>query len=248
MLDCHCHLLDIPNFSSDIFFESLDQLQFEKIFCNTVGVKQWSSLYSLAQKHPQITPFYGIHPWHLKHTSFNDLDRLAEFLEQPFACCGEIGLDRLCDIDFALQKKMFIKQLDLVKDTKSFTAIHCVKAWGHLLEILADYQGEISFMIHSFQGSYEIMERIVALGGMISFSDRVIQGGQNKLQEVLKMVPHQNLLLETDFPFHVSLSGSSPEVYSQVLSSLYAFVARLRNVSVSNLSEIIKKNGSICTY
>ncbi|MEN8256515.1 MAG: TatD family hydrolase [Thermodesulfobacteriota bacterium] len=248
MLDCHSHLLDITNFSSDFFLASLEECHIRKIYCNIVDVKQWSSLSSLTEKYPQIIPFFGIHPWHITHFSFNDLEPLADLLRKELSCCGEIGLDRRCDTDFLLQKKMFVKQLDLAKDTQSFVAIHCVKAWGPLLEILAGYQGKISFMIHSFQGSREVMERLVAMGGMISFSDRVMQSKQKKLQEVLKVTPLENLLLETDFPFQTSIEGSSSKIYCQVLSNLYTFVARLREISASDLSQIIERNGSICTY
>ncbi len=248
MLDCHCHLLDITNFSSDTFLLSINKCHVERIYCNSVEMSQWSLLSTFSKQQSQIIPFFGLHPWHLDSSSFDALSRLVEFLSKPFTSCGEIGLDRHCDTDFSLQKEIFIRQLEIAKDTKSFVAIHCVKAWGPLLEILTDYQNDISFMIHSFNGSYEVMERIVTMGGMISFSDRILQNNQRKLQEVLKKTPLENLLLESDFPFQSTLIGSSPKIYCQLLTDLYTFVARLRGISFTDLIQILSKNGSICTY
>lgn len=247
MIDCHCHLLDIPQLSGG-FFPSLSKVDITKIYCNSVSVSQWANLDLLAQKHPEVIPFYGIHPWNLRDITDHDLEILSHFLNKPKACCGEIGLDRLCKTDFLKQEKIFRNQLDLASKTNSFVAIHCVKAWGRMLEILAEYHGQISFMLHSFQGAREVMERVVAMGGMISFSDRVMAANQHKLQSVLMATPLENLLLETDFPFHKSRKGESPETYCQVLTNLYLFVSRLRQIPVTELTHRVERNGSICTY
>lgn len=247
MLDCHCHLLDLPDLSGD-FFSSLPDCNIKKIYCNTVNVRQWSDLTSLAATYPEIVPFYGIHPWHLEEATSADLELLALLLGEKFSFCGEIGLDRLCRTDFSLQEKFFRRQLDIAFSTKSFVAIHCVKAWGALLEILEEYQGEIAFMIHSFHGSKEVMERLVAMGGMISFSDRVMGGNKPKILKVLKATPLENLLLETDFPFNTSAQGESLSTYRQILTNLYSFVSRHRQLPLDDLGQIIEKNGSICTY
>ncbi len=247
MLDCHCHLLDFPELSGD-FFSSLAACNINKFYCNTVSARQWSDLSSIALSYPQIIPFYGLHPWHLDKYSFADLDPLGHLLDGKFSCCGEIGLDRLCKTDFTLQEKLFRRQLDIAFTTKSFVAIHCVKAWGRLFEILAEYQGQLPFMVHSFQGSLEVMERLVALGGMISFSHRVMAGNQQKILNVLKATPLENLLLESDFPFSASDQGDDLPTYCQVVTKLYAFVCHHRQLAIDELAHMIEKNGSICTY
>lgn len=248
MLDCHCHLLDISKFSSEFFLNSIKECSVHKIYCNSTDRRQWPQLKALSEKYEQVIPFFGCHPWHLTSSSFDSLEFLSELLNSPFAHCGEIGLDRLCNIDFSLQKEIFIKQLEIAKKTKSFVAIHCVKAWGPLLEILSDYQKSLSFMVHSFTGSLEVMRRLINMGGMISFSDRILQNKQAKFLEILEEIPLKNILLETDFPFQTSLPGTSPSIYCQLMSNLYTFVAKIKNISITELTEIIRNNGSICTY
>ncbi len=246
MFDCHCHLLDLVEIS-DNFLPSLPACTVEKLFCNSVSARQWPLLAELAQKYPQITPFYGLHPWHLEGIGDNDLLLLADFLQDKQSGCGEIGLDRLCGTDFSLQEKIFRAQLDIAADTRSFVAIHCVKAWGIMLDILAEYQGKISFMLHSFGGSREVMERLVAMGGMISFSHRVTHSSQKKLQDVLKATPLKHLLLETDFPAGNVDKDFSLASYCRTLTDLYAFAAHLRQIPEQELAHIIERNGTICT-
>lgn len=248
MLDCHCHLLD-AGVPPAVFFDSLSGCHVTKFYCNTTRASQWSVLSAAAVHHPQIIPFYGIHPWHITPAqAAGDLQLLAALLEDDHCFCGEIGLDRLCATDFSLQEEIFIRQLDIAMSTKSFVAIHCVKAWGRVLEILASYQGKINFMIHGFHGSREVMERLVAMGGMISFSDRVIQSSRQRLQDVLRVTPLENLFLETDFPAHKGDKGPGPKTYCQHITPLYLFVSRLRHVPLAELVQIIDRNGSLSTY
>lgn len=246
MLDCHCHLLDAPELSN--LFHSLPESGIKNVYCNSVHSRQWPKLSLLAESYPEIIPFYGLHPWYLGETVDHDLEILADILGHKSSFCGEIGLDRLCETDFALQESVFRRQLDIACATKSFVAIHCVKAWGTLLEILPEYQGRISFMIHSFQGAREVMERLVALGGMISFSPRVMDSSQQKLQNVLRYTPLENILLETDFPSHDKMPGTSGAEYCRILTNLYTFVSHLHQIPVAELTHRVEKNGSICTY
>lgn len=249
MFDCHCHLLDISPPAHASLLAGLTACGIKKIYCNSVSADQWPTLTSLAANHQEILPFYGIHPWYInKNSVAADLEALAALLKNNHFFCGEIGLDRFCRTDFALQEDVFIRQLDLAAATRSFVAIHCVKAWGRLLDILTEYQGKISFMIHAFQGSKEVMERLVAMGGMISFSPRVMDADQHKISDVLRATPLENLLLETDFPFQKSIKGDPLKSYCQILTDLYLFISHLRQIPVEELIQIIEKNGSICTY
>lgn len=247
MLDCHCHLLDLRS-SVAAFLAQLADADISRIYCNSVSARQWPDLALMAASHPRVVPFYGIHPWHGGDMADHDLEQLALLLADKNACCGEIGLDRLCKTDFRRQETLFRRQLDLAAATRSFVAIHCVRAWGPLLEILAEYQGEITFMLHGFQGSLEVMERVVAMGGMISFSDRLLAAPQPALQAVFMATPLDRLLLETDFPFLKSRTGEAPALYHQTLVELYTYVGGRRQLSLPELTEIIARNGSICTY
>ncbi len=233
----------------DSFLAELQQCGIEKIFANTINGKQWQELATWAANRPQIIPFYGIHPWQISAATLAaDLQQLAVFLGRRHACCGEIGLDRLCRTDMALQHEVLKKQLELAAETDTFVAIHCVKAWGPLLEILTRFRGRLTFMVHSFQGSKEVMERVVGLGGMISFSPRILHGANGKILEVVTATPLDRLLLETDFPFQKKNQADSPRTYCRVLLRLYTLVSQLRRLPLAELTQAIEQNGTLCTH
>ena len=230
MLDCHCHLIDLVDYPVDVFIEGYKTSPIKQVYCNTVSAEQWGTLKKIAGQYSQVIPFFGIHPWHITGTHSDDLTVLASILRGKTSYCGEIGLDRFCKVDLSLQEEILIKQLDIAQQTKSFVSLHCVKAWGRLLDILATYKGDISFMVHSFQGTREVMERLVSMGGMISFSDYIMKPGTEKIVDVLRATPLSNVLLETDFPYQKSIAGSSVGTHIRALSDLYAFVAGVRKI------------------
>lgn len=248
IIDCHSHFPLVTN-GDDSFLAELQRCGIEKIFANTVSGNQWHELSTWAANKPQIIPFYGIHPWHISAATLSaDLQELAVLLGRSHACCGEIGLDRLCHTDFALQKEVFRRQLELAAETGTFVAIHCVKSWGPLLEMLTPFRGRITFMVHSFQGSQEVMERVVGLGGMISFSHRLLHGASGKSRQVVTATPLHHLLLETDFPFQKKDQADSARTYCRVLLRLYTLVSQLRRLPLAELAQAIKQNGTLCTH
>ncbi len=248
MLDSHCHLLDVKDLPMQNFCSDIQEAGIRRVFCNSTKPEQWPALRLLAQQHQSVVPFYGIHPWHISDHSLAEIDKITDFSSQRRSFYGEIGLDRACKTDFGLQKMLLIKQLELAAADNGFAAIHCVKAWGPLLEILEKFKGKFAFMVHGFNGSREVMERLVAMGGMVSFSPRVMNAQNSKITDVLKRTPLDNLLLETDFPYHKGQDDGSASTYCRVLTDLYSFVAQLRQIPLSELIARIDKNGSLCTY
>ncbi|MDA3785295.1 MAG: TatD family hydrolase, partial [Deltaproteobacteria bacterium] len=79
-------------------------------------------------------------------------------------------------------------------------------------------------------------------------SERVTQPSQQRLQDVLRVTPLENILLETDFPVHKGDKGPGLKRYCQILNTLYLFVSRLRHVPMAELVQIIDRNGSLSTY
>ncbi len=162
----------------------------------------WKKVADLARRHPDlIIPSFGLHPWKKPTTDW--FEQLVGYLDTtPNACIGECGLDRwMEDFDVDLQEDIFLKHLKLATERNLPLSIHCLKAWGHLVEILESHPlPERGFLLHSYGGSKELVPRLAKLGAYFSFSGYFLHEKKHKVREAFAVVPADRLLIETDAP------------------------------------------------
>lgn len=162
----------------------------------------WPRVADLADNHPDLViPSFGLHPW--KQPTDGWLKSLEHYLDTiPNACIGECGLDRWMEgYDIELQTKVFTDQLEIATARNLPLTIHCLKAWGHLVETLeSNPLPERGFLLHSYGGSKELVPRLVKLGAYFSFSGYFLHPRKAKALDAFRMVPPDRLLIETDAP------------------------------------------------
>ncbi|CAN8243959.1 unnamed protein product [Cochlearia groenlandica] len=122
----------------------------------------------------------------------------------PNAAIGEIGLDKGSkgrEIDFSDQVVVFRQQLELAKELNKPASVHCVRAFGDVLEILKSV-GPFPYgvILHSYLGSAEMVPEFAKLGAYFSFSGFLMSMSEKKAKKMLKAVPSDRILLETDSP------------------------------------------------
>src|SRR5688572_11842280 len=159
LYDAHNHLQDerLSN-ALDAIVAELPALGLQRCVVNGTSEKDWAHVEALAKCCPWIMPAFGLHPWFVKDRSANWFDNLRRFLDaNPRACIGEIGLDRwIQDYDIADQEKVFTAQLQLAAERNVSASIHCLKAWGHLEDVLkTNPRPARGFLLHSYGGSAE---------------------------------------------------------------------------------------------
>lgn len=172
---------------------------------NGVSEKDWHLVKEMSDSHPAVVPNFGLHPWFISDRTPNWLKTLKDFLAStPSAAVGEIGLDKGSfgkKIDFTDQVEVFRLQLQLAKEMNKPASIHCVRAFGDLLEILKS-EGPFpsGLVLHSFLGSAEMVPELSKLGAYFSFSGFLMSKKESKAKKMLKSVPRERILLETDAP------------------------------------------------
>lgn len=214
-IDAHLHLQD-QRFAglAEIIIDRARGAGVRRLFCNAVNEADWPAVSRLAAVNPEIVPFLGLHPWFSEQAAPGWQDRLRQILSafSRGAGIGETGLDRSCSADFAAQRALFRDQLELAAQLNLPVSIHCVRAWGPLVEILLEFAAAQKLrrvMIHSFTGSLETMRRLAGLGCYISYSEALLDPRQDKLRETFKQTPVTLLLLETDAPFKKNPDGEA---------------------------------------
>lgn len=233
LFDSHCHLQDprIFNRAPQLIKTALDNgvVQFA---VNGVSENDWPLVKEMSDHYPCIIPCFGLHPWFIAERTPNWFNTLKEFFDAtPSAAVGEIGLDKGSHgkkIDFTDQVEIFRQQLQLAKELKRPASVHCVHAFGDLLPIMKSMGPfPAGVILHSYLGSAEMVPEFAKLGAYFSFSGFLMSMKVNKAKKMLKSVPADRILLETDAPdalpksndldslFYIEKDSSTEELLTQ---------------------------------
>jgi TatD DNase family protein len=204
LIDSHIHL-QAEEFEGDRdqVIQRAVQAGVNAFICNGSVPDDWQRVTHLARTDGRIIPFLGLHPWYVNQYKEADwLTILRGFLETIPCGVGEIGLDRwIKDADIDAQIQAFRAQLHLALELNRPVTIHCLRAWGLLLEELrrvAPLQG--GFIVHAYGGSADMITPLVDLGAFFSFAGNALDLHRRRSMESLLKVPIHRLLIETDSP------------------------------------------------
>lgn len=165
----------------------------------------------------------GIHPWYVPEDCGPAFSRLAELWRSP--CCialGEAGLDKCCRTPFPLQREVFVRQLEEAGAYGLPVVIHCVRAWGELLEVRKQVRPAVPCVVHGFRGGPALAGQLLDNGFYLSFGFRFHERS-------LTLCPSDRLFLETDED-------------SRSVEELYHMAARLRGCLPGELGRQCRKN------
>jgi TatD DNase family protein len=203
------------------------------VVCGTCEA-DWEAILAHAASQAQVLPMLGLHPWFVAEATPGWTSRLEALLRSHRAGVGECGLDfSRKDADRATQEGAFRAQLRLAHALHRPMAMHAVRAWGPLLDLLRE-EGvpAAGAMVHAFGGSAETARALQAMGVFLSFSGELLKEDRTKQKEALRAVASSHLLLETD--------GTAD------LAQVLAVAADLRGVSIQDLRAQTWENGQRC--
>ena len=209
LIDAHNHLQD-PRIDStrETIVEQMQLSGISACVVNGTEAADWPKVAALAECYPRfVLPSFGLHPWKVgdRHQSGGAgkwLIELESLLQKfPTAGVGEIGLDRWIEgHDIEDQQEVFAAQLRLAANHDRPCTVHCLRAWGPLLQVLESANRLPRILVHSFGGSIETGRRLAKLGVWFSFSGYFLHPRKEKVVEVFKQLPVDRILVETDAP------------------------------------------------
>ena len=204
LYDAHNHLQDerLLDRADALLREAADE-GIAHMVVNGATETDWPDVAALYERHPDhIIPSYGLHPWYVQQRSDQWEQRLCAALDAHPAGVGEMGLDRWkSDLSWEGQEEVFIAQLRIAAERNLPASIHCLQAWGRLYEILEqEPRPACGFLLHSYGGSAEMVERFAPLGAYFSFPGAFAREKKERQREAFRRVPPDRLLIETDAP------------------------------------------------
>ena len=229
-IDTHIHLTDFAKDEQILLIKELKKT-FAKVVCVSSKATDWPKLAELSSKYSDfIVPAFGLHPWYIGETANNWESELEEYIKTfPNAWVGECGLDTLKADKIDKQIKVFDIQLNMAATYKRPLNVHSLKAEKLMQTALKSFPAKIMF--HSFGESISFMQQITSQGGYISLSKTVLR--RKNFFEIIKSIPLNSLLSESDAPFM-----SSPSDISDLLKE----VAKIKSIDINELISVISRN------
>lgn len=216
--DTHIHLNDFKNGADEVVAEAL-ACGIDKMINMSSLPQDWQKVLALHEKYKEnIVPAFGIHPWYVAQTESSNFETLENLLkENKKAIIGECGLDGLKP-DFEKQTEVFLRQAELAKKYNRPLIIHNVKA----IDWFQNNWHELPhrFVFHSYNGKTDFLKQILDHGGYVGFNASVFRS--SRADEVIKYMPANRILLETDAPYQGFVRGKDnrPEVLAEIFEKL----------------------------
>lgn len=243
LIDVHAHYDDKRyNGDREQVINAVRESGVDRIINSGSGIKSSRASVELAGKYDFIYAAVGVHPHETERTPDNTIDILAELLKnKKVVAVGEIGLDFYRDFsDRDSQRHWFKKQMDFAADVRYPAVIHDRDAHGECLEMVKKYKGMVKGIFHCFAGSAEMSRELVKLGYMMSFGGVATFENAKTCHEVLKELPLDYILLETDCPYLAPHPHRGERNDSSYLPLIARKIAEIKNIKTE---EVISKTG-----
>jgi TatD DNase family protein len=246
LIDSHAHL-EMQDFKKDLeeVIQRAKESEVEYIFTVGTEKKDWKRALEIANSHPSIYAILGVHPHNVKEIDDQDYSMLKGLCQnEKVKAYGEIGLDFFRNLSPRdIQLKRFREQIGLAKELKLPIVIHDREAHQQTLEILkSERAGECGGIIHCFSGDYEMAKACIDMGFYISIPGTITFKNADGFREIVKRIPLESLLVETDAPFLTPEPFRGKRNESGYVRYTAQKVAEIKKVSFEKVAEVTTEN------
>lgn len=249
LFDTHSHLNVEPLVESSAYLINLYEQN--NIFTNVVGttIKDSKIALELEKKSKNIFCSIGIHPcetYKITTSDWNEFKDLVANNINNISCLGEIGLDyHYSDTNKQIQHKFFKLQIELAIEYNLPIMLHIRDAHSDVIKILESYKNRPLTIIHCYTGStiselnsYIKMKCFISIPGIVTFKKA------DDLRELIKLIPHELILSETDAPWLTPHPFRSKTNDSQYLQYTNQTLADIFNKNILEMNKILWDNAA----
>ncbi|MEI6897947.1 MAG: YchF/TatD family DNA exonuclease [Psychromonas sp.] len=247
LVDSHCHLdrLDYQkrHKSLDDVINKAKASGIDYLMSICVTLQDYPAMATLIKDYPHIFSSCGVHPLY-KDEVMNEALLLEYASDDQVVAIGETGLDFFYAPETkAWQIDCFRKQIRVAKKLNKPLIIHTRDARQETLDILHEEgAAQVGGVLHCFTESIEMAQAAMKMGFYISVSGIVTFKNAKQLQEVIKAIPLQRLLVETDAPYLSPVPHRGQENEPAYTADVAKFVADLKGVSLEEFARVTTNN------
>ena len=203
-VDSHCHI-NFPELYANIdtIFSKMVSNKVTHALCVSVTLDKFPDIFKIANTYPHIFASVGVHPDYedIVEPTVEELCRYAK--EKKVVAIGETGLDyfRTPPELRARQQESFKWHIELAKKTSKALVIHDRDSHDDVLSVLLEVGAPEKVIFHCFSGDVAMAKTCIERGYVLSFAGTLTFKNAPALREAVKLVPIDQLLVETDSPF-----------------------------------------------
>ncbi|MDX9905000.1 MAG: TatD family hydrolase [Bacteroidales bacterium] len=189
-------------------------------------------------------PMMGLHPTSVKADYREQLDVIETWLQKgKFYAVGEMGIDLYWDKTFLReQQEAFRIQARMAKDHNLPLVIHSRESFSEIFRLMDEvYEPGLGGVFHCFTGNREQAERIISMGFYLGIGG-VLTYKNSNLPEVLRDIPAEYLLLETDAPFLAPAPHRGKRNESAYIPEIAGKLAEVKHMNIEDLARITTNN------
>lgn len=250
IVDSHCHLdaLDYENIHLNVD-EVIDKAKAREVkHLLTIGVtlSRFEKMRDSLAHRDDVSLACGVHPLDLDDEPFDYQRLLTLANHHKVIAIGETGLDYYYSIENkSLQQQVFAQQIDIAKQLNKPVIVHTRSAREDTIQILTDNQAEkCGGVLHCFTENQQMAQQALDMGFYISISGIITFKNAEELRDVVRYVPLERLLVETDSPYLAPVPYRGKQNQPAYVREVCEYVASLKGLSVSQFAEITTQNFS----
>ena len=231
MIDTHAHidsrLCDIREVAG-----------LEAVILSGASLKTSKNNLLLAEKYPILKAAVGIHPQDIN----DDINLLEELVKnENVIAVGECGLEFVGEVDIKKQEEYFRKQIELAIKYDKALIIHARKAMDETIQILGGYKN-LRGVIHCYSGGKKRVKKVLELPGEWYFGFDGNLTYEAGLEEVVKSIPKERMLAETDSPLLTPVPFRGERNMPAYVKYVYQKIADIWGESFKKTEVIIDAN------
>lgn len=237
-VDTHCHIGDGEY---EVYLNSAINQNVKIVVTASEDLN--SSIFNvrMANKFPNVFTCIGVHPSNVVDFQISKISEFKELLDnKKVVAIGEIGLDYYYGKENKeVQIQIFRKFLELAQSYNKPVVIHSRDAVKDTIDILKEYR--VKGIIHCFSGSLEVAKEYIKMGFMLGIGG-VITFKNSKLGEVIKEIPLEYIVLETDSPYLAPEPYRGKKNQSKYIPIIAEKISEVKEISVDEVMRITTEN------
>ncbi|MCF2861374.1 YchF/TatD family DNA exonuclease [Pseudoalteromonas sp. Cnat2-41] len=247
IVDSHCHLdkLDFDKLDTDLdgVLQQARERDVEHFLCVNVTLDKFPQMLETIAPYSDVSASCGVHP--LDQKDALNIDQLRQLAaSDKVVAVGETGLDYYYSAETKpVQLESFVGHIDVANELDKPLIIHTRDAREDTINLMREHHAEhCGGVLHCFTEDYDMAKKAMDLGFYISISGIVTFRNAEQLRDVVKQIPLDRLLIETDSPYLAPVPHRGKTNQPAYVQDVAYFIAELKGISYKELATATTDN------